>query len=81
MTKLQNANILTLKLQNGNKRGGLMKEYNSSIYYWHQCPKCGNPKMTRLRQDTVIKNFPAYCKYCKKETVITVNEVRKEVER
>lgn len=59
----------------------MMCKENNIQYYWEKCPKCGNPKMTRLRHDTVIKNFPAYCKYCKNETVITIKGERREVGR
>lgn len=40
--------------------------------YWCKCPKCGNPKMIKYREDTRIKNLPGYCKKCKKETLITI---------
>ncbi|WP_330592974.1 cysteine-rich KTR domain-containing protein [Roseburia lenta] len=41
-------------------------------YLWKECPHCGNPKMIRLRSDTQLKNFPAYCKYCKRESIVTI---------
>lgn len=41
-------------------------------YFWYKCPICGNPKMVRLREDTEMKNFPGYCKYCKTESIITI---------
>ncbi|MBC5685563.1 hypothetical protein H8R94_02855 [Roseburia sp. NSJ-9] len=28
--------------------------------------------MIRLRSDTQLKNFPAYCKYCKRESIVTI---------
>ena len=57
-----------------------MKETKKILYGWCRCPKCGNPKMTRLRSDTILKNFPAYCKYCKQESVITI-DMKKEPKR
>lgn len=45
---------------------------------WCGCPRCGFPKMLKVRQDTILKNFPAYCKKCKKESVITI-EPRAEI--
>ena len=39
---------------------------------WHRCPKCGNEHFIKARQDTRIVNFPAYCKKCKKEIIITL---------
>jgi len=39
--------------------------------YWIRCPLCGYPKMIKARDDTVLKNFPGYCKKCKRESIIT----------
>ena len=41
-------------------------------YKWCRCPVCGYNRMLKLREDTVIKNLPMYCKRCKKETLITI---------
>lgn len=38
---------------------------------WSKCPICGNPKMFKMRKDTILINFPSYCKYCKQESIIT----------
>ena len=46
--------------------------------YWYRCPKCGFPKMLKVREDTKIMNFPGYCKKCKQETIITI-EPRAEI--
>ena len=39
-------------------------------YRWILCPKCGK-HIAKVRTDTKIVNFPAYCKICKKEILIT----------
>lgn len=39
-------------------------------YYWMPCPKCGNPHMQVVRKDTVLVNFPGYCKMCKTESLV-----------
>lgn len=39
---------------------------------WRKCPKCGNTHFIKVRPDTRIINFPAYCKRCKTELVITI---------
>ncbi|MBE5846233.1 MAG: conjugal transfer protein [Lachnospiraceae bacterium] len=39
---------------------------------WHECPICGNPHLLKYREDTVLINFPAYCKLCKHEVIITI---------
>lgn len=37
---------------------------------WILCPVCGNKTRDRLREDTVLKNYPLYCPKCKQETLI-----------
>lgn len=39
---------------------------------WFKCPKCGYEHFLKLRPDTRISKFPAYCKKCKNEILITV---------
>lgn len=40
------------------------------ISEWIICPICGNKTRDRVREDTVLKNYPLYCPKCKKETLI-----------
>lgn len=28
---------------------------------WIRCPVCGNKTPDRIREDTVLKNYPLYC--------------------
>lgn len=42
---------------------------------WVLCPKCGNNTRTRVRPDTVLKNFPLFCPKCKTETLISVEKM------
>ncbi|MCI8986900.1 MAG: conjugal transfer protein [Lachnospiraceae bacterium] len=42
------------------------------VYRWCKCPKCGNTHFIKIRSDTRIVNFPAYCKKCKKEILVTI---------
>ena len=37
---------------------------------WILCPVCGNKTRDRLREDTVLINYPLYCPKCKQETYI-----------
>ncbi len=37
---------------------------------WILCPVCGNKTRDRIREDTVLKNYPLYCPKCKQETLI-----------
>ncbi|MCM1190764.1 MAG: cysteine-rich KTR domain-containing protein [bacterium] len=39
--------------------------------YWQACPKCGYPHFIKKYRDTVLINFPAYCKGCKTEINIS----------
>lgn len=34
------------------------------------CPKCGQNTFVKIRRDTVMKQFPLWCKNCKRETLI-----------
>ncbi len=43
-------------------------------YEWIACPICGNPHMTKVMGDTQLYRFPAFCKRCKAETIITMNQ-------
>lgn len=43
---------------------------------WIYCPVCGNKTRDRIRQDTVLKNYPLYCPKCKQETLIEVNNLQ-----
>lgn len=42
------------------------------ISKWYKCPKCGNAHFIKIRPDTKIVNFPAYCKRCKTESLINI---------
>jgi ribosomal protein S27E len=48
------------------KEGARMK------FKWMKCPKCGNEHFIKVSRETRIYKFPAYCKKCKNEIVITV---------
>lgn len=41
--------------------------------YWYKCPKCGFPRMLKIRPDTRVYNFPGYCKKCKQESIINID--------
>ncbi len=45
---------------------------------WIRCPVCGNKTRDKIREDTVLKNYPFYCPKCKKETLIErkVSDIR-----
>lgn len=37
---------------------------------WILCPLCGNKTRNKIREDTVLKNYPLYCPKCRQETLI-----------
>lgn len=40
------------------------------------CPVCGNKTRDRIRENTVLKNYPLYCPKCKQETLINVEDMQ-----
>lgn len=42
---------------------------------WIVCPICGNKTRDRIREDTVLINYPLYCPKCKKETLINAKKL------
>ena len=43
---------------------------------WILCPVCGSKTRDRIRQDTVLRNYPLYCPKCKQETLIEVSNLK-----
>lgn len=37
---------------------------------WILCPVCGNKTRDKIREDTILKNYPLYCPKCKQESLI-----------
>ena len=37
---------------------------------WIHCPVCGNKTRDRIREDTVLTNYPLFCPKCKQESLI-----------
>lgn len=42
---------------------------------WILCPVCGNKTRNKIREDTILKNYPLYCPKCKQETVIDIKNL------
>ncbi|MDY3020438.1 MULTISPECIES: cysteine-rich KTR domain-containing protein [Clostridia] len=47
-----------------------MKYHNDS--YWVRCPTCNSKTRIKVLEKTVLLNFPLYCPKCKKETIISI---------
>jgi len=39
-----------------------------------RCPVCGNKTRDKIREDTVLKNFPLFCPKCKSECLIDIKQ-------
>lgn len=46
------------------------------ISNWLLCPSCGNETRDKIREDTVLRNYPLYCPKCKQETLIEVKDLQ-----
>jgi len=46
------------------------------ISNWLLCLICGNKTRDKIREDTVLKNYPLYCPKCKQETLIEVKDLQ-----
>ena len=42
---------------------------------WIYCPSCGNKTRDRIREDTILINYPLYCPKCKQECLIEAKEL------
>lgn len=43
---------------------------------WVYCPICGNKTRDKIREDTVLINYPLYCPKCKRESLIKVKQLQ-----
>lgn len=46
---------------------------------WLMCPVCGSKTRLKLREDTILENFPLYCPKCKQETLINVKQMNMSI--
>lgn len=46
---------------------------------WIICPICENKTRLKMREDTIMKNFPLYCPKCKNESLIEVKNMQVKV--
>ena len=42
---------------------------------WLLCPLCGSKTRNRIREDTILKNYPLYCPKCRQEILIEVKNL------
>ena len=43
---------------------------------WIRCPVCGKKTREKIREDTVLLNFPLYCPKCRQESLVEVNKLQ-----
>ena len=46
---------------------------------WILCPVCKNKTRIKVREDTILENFPLYCPKCKHESLIRMNQLNMSV--
>ena len=46
-----------------------------SLEQWILCPFCKSKTRIKIRNDTILKNFPLFCHKCKYETLIDVEKM------
>ena len=56
-----------------------MGDHIMQLKEWILCPACGNKTRLKIRQNTVLENFPLYCPKCKQETLINVRQLNMAV--
>ncbi len=43
---------------------------------WILCPLCGSKTRNKIREDTILKNYPLYSPKCKQEVMIEVKDLK-----
>ena len=43
---------------------------------WILCPLCGNKTRNKVREDTVLINYPLYCPKCRQEILIEAKNLQ-----
>ncbi|TGY95830.1 conjugal transfer protein [Petralouisia muris] len=43
---------------------------------WLLCPLRGSKTRNRIREDTILKNYPLCCRKCKQEVLIEVKDLQ-----
>lgn len=56
-----------------------MRRTIMKIEKWLLCPICRSKTRLKLREDTILENFPLYCPKCKQETLISVQQMNMTV--
>jgi len=46
---------------------------------WIICPVCKSKTRVKIREDTVLENFPLFCPKCKQESLVSVKQLNMSV--
>ena len=46
---------------------------------WILCPVCESKTRLKIREDTILENFPLFCPKCKQETIIAIRKLNMSV--
>ena len=47
-----------------------------NLEQWVLCPFCKSKTRLKIRDDTVLKNFPLFCPKCRQEQLINVQQLK-----
>lgn len=42
---------------------------------WLMCPVCGRKTRNKVREDTILINYPLFCPKCKRVTLVDVKQL------
>lgn len=45
-------------------------------FEWVLCPICRNKTRLKIREDTILENYPLFCPKCKCETLISAEKMK-----
>lgn len=51
------------------------EEFCIDINGWIHCPQCKCRTRTKIKRQTILKNFPIFCPKCKHECLIDAEEM------
>ena len=46
---------------------------------WIICPACRSKTRMKIREDTVLENFPLFCPKCKQESLVNIKKLNMSV--
>lgn len=53
-----------------------MDNENKRKSLWVRCPHCDGKTRIKVYEETVILNFPLFCRKCQKETVVNIVKLK-----